>query len=142
MARLFWLSDKAWAALEPHLPHGRPGKPSVDDRRVISGIPTCSRPAAAGGTFCPSTVRPPRSTIATTGGPVPPQTVAALVRAGGRPRLRAPRTSDRHLAREGAPLGIRRKRGNGTKLSGVPVVGAPQRSIAWPMIVADRLRLR
>jgi transposase len=38
MARLFWLSDKAWAALEPHLPHGRPGKPSVDDRRVISGI--------------------------------------------------------------------------------------------------------
>ncbi len=38
MARLFWLSDKAWAALEPHLPHGRPGKPRVDDRRVISGI--------------------------------------------------------------------------------------------------------
>jgi transposase len=38
MARLFWLSDKDWAALEPHLPHGRPGKPRVDDRRVISGI--------------------------------------------------------------------------------------------------------
>ena len=38
MARLFWLSDKAWAALEPHLPHGRPGKPRVDDRRGISGI--------------------------------------------------------------------------------------------------------
>jgi len=37
MARLFWLSDKAWAALEPHLPHGRPGKPRVDDRRVITG---------------------------------------------------------------------------------------------------------
>jgi len=38
MARLFWLSDKAWACLEPHLPHGRPGKPRVDGRRVTSGI--------------------------------------------------------------------------------------------------------
>jgi transposase len=35
---LFWLSDNAWALLEPHLPHGKPGKPRVDDRRVISGI--------------------------------------------------------------------------------------------------------
>ena len=35
---LFWLSDAAWEAIEPHLPHGRPGKPRVDDRRVISGI--------------------------------------------------------------------------------------------------------
>jgi transposase len=35
---LFWLSDEVWAALEPHLPHGQPGKPRVDDRRVISGI--------------------------------------------------------------------------------------------------------
>lgn len=35
---LFWLSDAAWEAIEPHLPHGTPGKPRVDDRRVISGI--------------------------------------------------------------------------------------------------------
>ena len=35
---LFWLSDEAWAAIEPHLPHGKPGKPRVDDRTVISGI--------------------------------------------------------------------------------------------------------
>jgi hypothetical protein len=34
-----WLSDQAWAAIEPHLPRGLPGKPRVDDRRVISGIP-------------------------------------------------------------------------------------------------------
>ena len=33
---LFWLSDAAWN--EPHLPTGQPGKPRVDDRRVISGI--------------------------------------------------------------------------------------------------------
>src|ERR671912_2446196 len=38
MARLFWLSDAAWAVIEPHLPRGLPGKPRVDDRRVISGI--------------------------------------------------------------------------------------------------------
>ncbi|HEX2365730.1 MAG TPA: IS5 family transposase [Bradyrhizobium sp.] len=38
MRDLFWLSDDAWAALEPHLPHNQPGKPRVDDRRVISGI--------------------------------------------------------------------------------------------------------
>jgi transposase len=31
MARsLFWLSDEAWKTLEPHLPHGKPGKPRVD----------------------------------------------------------------------------------------------------------------
>ena len=35
---LFWLSDAAWDAIEPHLPHGQAGKPRVDDRRVISGI--------------------------------------------------------------------------------------------------------
>ncbi len=35
---LLWLSDEAWRALSPHLPRGRPGKPRVDDRTVISGI--------------------------------------------------------------------------------------------------------
>jgi transposase len=29
-----WLSDAAWAVIEPHLPKGRPGAPRVDDRRV------------------------------------------------------------------------------------------------------------
>jgi len=35
---LFWLSDAAWAAIEPHLPKNQPGARRVDDRRVISGI--------------------------------------------------------------------------------------------------------
>jgi transposase len=47
MRDLFCLSDQAWAALEPHLPHNQLGKPRVDDRRVISGIlqilKTCGR---------------------------------------------------------------------------------------------------
>jgi len=34
----FWLPNEAWAALEPHLPKNQPGKPRVDDRRVISGL--------------------------------------------------------------------------------------------------------
>ena len=38
MGSLFWLSDEAWARLDPHLPRGKPGRPRVDDRRVISGI--------------------------------------------------------------------------------------------------------
>lgn len=38
MASLFWLSDEAWAAIEPHLPRNQPGARRVDDRRVISGI--------------------------------------------------------------------------------------------------------
>jgi transposase len=38
MARLFWLSDEAWSVVEQHLLRGKPGRPRVDDRRVISGI--------------------------------------------------------------------------------------------------------
>ena len=38
MTHLFWLSNEAWAAIDPQLPRGKPGKPRVDDRRVISGI--------------------------------------------------------------------------------------------------------
>ena len=38
MADLFWLSDEAWAVIEPHLPRGKPGRPRQDDRRIISGI--------------------------------------------------------------------------------------------------------
>ncbi len=38
MSTQFWLSDEAWAVLEPHLPKNQPGARRVDDRRVISGI--------------------------------------------------------------------------------------------------------
>ena len=34
----FWLSEKQFARLEPHLPTDTRGKPRADDRRVISGI--------------------------------------------------------------------------------------------------------
>lgn len=38
MHRLFQLSEAASARTKPHLLHGQPGKPRVDDRRVISSI--------------------------------------------------------------------------------------------------------
>src|SRR5215203_7490751 len=34
----FWLTDKQFARIAPHLPTNTRGKPRVDDRRVISGI--------------------------------------------------------------------------------------------------------
>ena len=38
MSDLFWLSDEAWHAIKPHLPKNQPGARRVDDRRIISGI--------------------------------------------------------------------------------------------------------
>ena len=34
----FWLNERQFARLAPHLPTDTRGKPRVDDRRVISGI--------------------------------------------------------------------------------------------------------
>ena len=34
----FWLTDRQFARIAPHLPTDTRGKPRVDDRRVISGI--------------------------------------------------------------------------------------------------------
>src|SRR5438270_712793 len=36
--RLFWLNDRQWARIEPHLPTGLTGPERDDDRRIISGI--------------------------------------------------------------------------------------------------------
>ncbi len=38
MANEYWLSDRAWASIEPLMPRNQPGARRVDDRRVISGI--------------------------------------------------------------------------------------------------------
>ena len=38
MSKLYWLSDREWARIEPLLPRGRKGAHRVDDRRVLSGI--------------------------------------------------------------------------------------------------------
>ena len=66
MTRLFWLSDEAWAAIDPHLPRGKPGKPRVDDRRVISGILHVLKTGCRWRDVPPE--YGPRSTIVTTDG--------------------------------------------------------------------------
>ena len=38
MAGEFWLSDGAWAVIEPLLPKNQPGARRVDERRPISGM--------------------------------------------------------------------------------------------------------
>lgn len=38
MSDMFWLNEKQFARLAPHLPTDTRGKPRVDDLRVISGI--------------------------------------------------------------------------------------------------------
>jgi transposase len=141
MARLFWLSDKAWAALEPHLPQGRPGKPRVDDRRVISGILHVLK------TGCRWRDVPPEYG--------PPTTVYNRYNRWSRRGLwqrlfeqvagssRVPQElliDTSHVKAHRSASGG--KGGSGNKRSGAPAAGAPRRSIAWPMIVADRSRSR
>ena len=38
MRRLFWLSDRHFELIKPHLPYRAAGKRREDDRRIISGI--------------------------------------------------------------------------------------------------------
>ena len=105
MARLFWLSNEAWAVIEPHLPRGQPGKPRVDDRRVISGILHVLKVG------CRWRDVPAELTIDST-------------------HVKA------HRSASGG------KGGSGNKRSGARGVGARARSIAWPILAADRLRSR
>ncbi len=141
MARLFWLSDEAWALIEPHLPRGKPGKPRVDDRRVISGIlhvlkvgcrwrdvPTEYGPAT---TVYNRYNRWSRRGLwqrlfeqVAASGEVPPELIL---------------DSSHVKAHRSAAGG---KGGSGSKRSGARAVGAPRRSIAWPMMAVDRSRSR
>lgn len=58
MANEFWLSDRAWAVIEPLLPRNQPGARRVDDRRVISGIVHVLKSGCRWGD-CPSVYGPP-----------------------------------------------------------------------------------
>src|SRR4051794_24612627 len=46
----FWLTDKQFARIAPHLPTGTRGKPRVDDRRVVSGLVQVRAPAPSQAT--------------------------------------------------------------------------------------------
>ncbi len=54
----FWLSDEAWASIDPLLPRNQPGARRVDDRRVISGIVHVLK-SGCRWKDCPSVYGPP-----------------------------------------------------------------------------------
>lgn len=63
-ADLFWLLDRQFARIAPHLPTDTRGEPRVDDRRVISGIIQIMLSGAHGGRMRrPRMARARRSTI-------------------------------------------------------------------------------
>lgn len=137
MARLFWLSDAAWARIEPHLPHGLPSKPRVDDRRVISGILHVLKigcrwqdtPAAYG----PSTTVYNRYNRWARRG-IWQRVFAKLSAAGPVPdelMLDATHVKAHRSASGG-------KGGPGRRRSGARAAGSRARSTAWPMVAADR----
>ncbi len=141
MARLFWLSDRAWASLEPHLPRGKPGKPRVDDRRVISGIlhvlKTGCRWRDVPPEYGPATTIYNRYNRWSRRGLW--QRLFEQVTASGRVPRELMIDSSHVKAHRSAAGG---KGGNGSRRSGARAAGAPRRSIVWPMIAADRLRSR
>jgi transposase len=137
MARLFWLSERAWTLIEPHLPRGKPGKPRVDDRRVISGIlhvlKTGCRWRDVPAEYGPPTTVYNRYNRWSRRGLW--QRLFERVAASGEVPTELLLDSSHVKAHRSASGG---KGGNGRKESGARAVAAPRRSIAWPMIAADR----
>lgn len=139
MAHLFWLSDEAWAAIDPHLPHGKPGKPRVDDRRVISGILHVLKTGCRWRDV-PDAYGPP-TTIYNRfnrwAGRGVWQRIFAAVAAAGEVPAELSLDSTHVKAHRSAAGG---KGGSGARRSGARAVAARPRSIAWPMLAADRSR--
>ena len=137
MARLFWLSDAAWSAIEPHLPRGLPGKPRVDDRRVISGIlhvlKVGCRWRDVPPEYGPATTIYNRTNRWSRRGLW--QRLFQKVAATGKVPTELTIDSTPIKAHRSALGG---KGGSGTKRSAARGAGARARSIAWLMIAADR----
>lgn len=137
MARLFWLSDEAWDRIEPLLPHGKPGKPRVDDRRVISGIlhvlKTGCRWRDVPAEYGPPTTIYNRFNRWSRRG-IWQRVFERLAAAGEAPdEIMIDSTHVRaHRSASGA------KGGSTRRPSGSAGAGARPRSIAWPMVAADR----
>lgn len=137
MARLFWLSDEAWTAIEPHLPSGKPGKPRVDDRRVISGIlhilKTGGRWRDVPPEYGPPTTIYNRFNRWSRRG-IWQRIFGAVASAGDVPGELS--LDSTHVKAHRSAAGG--KGGNGIRRSASRGAGAPRRSIAWPIISADR----
>ncbi len=141
MARLYWLSDEAWALIDPHLPRGKPGKPRVDDRRVISGIlhvlKVGCRWRDVPPEYGPATTIYNRYNRWSQRGLW--QRLFAQIASQGELPSELIIDSTHVKAHRSAAGG---KGGSGSRRSAARGAGAPRRSIVWPMIVADRSRSR
>ena len=137
MACLFWLSDSAWAAIEPHLPHGQPGKPRVDDRRVISGIlhilKTGGRWRDVPPAYGPPTTIYNRYNRWSRRGLW--QRLFEQIAGAGEVPSELSLDSTHVKAHRSAAGG---KGGSGARRSGDRGAAGPRRSMAWPIIAADR----
>ena len=137
MSHLFWMSDEAWACLEPHLPHGQPGKPRVDDRRVISGILHVLK-SGCRWSDVPTEYRPPTTIYNRfnrwSGCGIWQRLFEQAAAAGD---VAAELSLDSsHVKAHRSAAGA--KGGSGRKRSAARAAGARPRSIAWPMIAASR----
>ena len=137
MAHLFWLSDQVWAAIEPHLPRGLPGKPRVVDRRVISGIlhvlKTGSRWRDVPSAYGPPTTIDNRFTRWSSQG-IWQRMFEKMAAAGPVPEELS--LDSTHVkAHRSAQTS---KGGHGRKRSASRRAGRPARSMPWPMLKADR----
>ena len=139
MSHLFWLSDDAWSRIEPLLPHGRPGKPRVDDRRVISGILHVLKTGCR-WRDCPADYGP-YTTIYNRyhrwAGRGIWQRLFEKIAAGGPVPEELSLDSSHVKAHRSASGG---KRGKKPKRSAARGAGGRASSTSWPMISADRSR--
>ena len=142
MAHLFRLSDEAWAAIDRHLPRGslprgKPGKPRVDDRRVISGIlhvlKTGCRWRDVPPEYGPATTIYNRYNRWSQRGLW--QRLFEQIAASGDVRRELSLGSS-HVKAHRSAAGA--KGGSGRKRSGARAGVAPRKSIVWPMIAAGR----
>jgi len=138
---LFWLSDEAWATIEPHLPHGKPGKPRVDDRVVISGIlhilKTGCRWRDVPEAYGPPTTIYNRYNRWSQRGIW--QRLFEKIAASG-PVPRELSIDSTHVKAHRSAAGA--KRGSTKRRSAARGAAAPAKSIVWPMIAADRSQSR
>src|SRR3954463_16497984 len=132
---LFWPSDQAWGGLEAHLPNNQPGKPRVDDRRVISGIlhilKTGGRWRDVAPEYGPAKTIYNRYTRWARRG-VWQRIFAKIAAAGSIPEELALDSSSvkAHRSASGG------KGGSSAKRSVSPAAAEQRRSIVWPMVVA------
>ncbi len=138
MSNVEWLSDEAWAVVEPHLPKGRPSAHRVDDRRVISGIPHVLR-SDCRWRNCPPEFGP-ATTIYNRYNRWSPQGIwrrifERLAATGNIPdEISIDSTHVKtHRSAVGAKKGAKLRR-----RSVAHVAGGPARSTLWPMLRANR----